>query len=120
VAIGQEQLEQVLLNLLLNARDAMPDGGGITVTVTPLSSPGVRIDVSDTGTGIHPDAMRHLFEPFFTTKGGAGTGLGLAISKELVEQAGGAIRVMSALGEGTSVILDLPAAPPAEGRSLTS
>jgi signal transduction histidine kinase len=133
VGLPQEQLEQVLLNLLLNARDAMPEGGVISVTVAPMLSDrqeaalkhhstgsdryGVRVDVSDTGTGIHADAIRHLFEPFFTTKGTVGTGLGLAISKELVEQAGGTIRVLSAAGEGTSVILDLPAVPTrAEGR----
>jgi two-component system, cell cycle sensor histidine kinase and response regulator CckA len=125
VPLAQDQLEQVLLNLVLNARDAMPQGGTITIAAARSSAlidderrraPGpaaassqrVQIQVSDTGTGIHPDALPHVFEPFFTTKGAAGTGLGLMIAKELIEHAGGTIRVESTYGEGSRVLIDLP------------
>lgn len=124
VALGQDQLEQVLLNLILNARDAMPGGGTIAISVArPVSGQDgaahsepphvnerscVRIVVQDTGTGIHPETMLHVFEPFFSTKGTAGTGLGLMISKEIIEQAGGTIHIESEFGVGTTVSLDLP------------
>jgi signal transduction histidine kinase len=125
VPLAQDQLEQVLLNLVLNARDAMSRGGTITIAAasslavvddkrTPDSgqadalSQRVQIQVSDTGTGIPPEALPHVFEPFFTTKGAAGTGLGLMIAKELIEQAGGTIRVESTYGEGSRVLIDLP------------
>jgi two-component system cell cycle sensor histidine kinase/response regulator CckA len=113
VPLAQEQLEQVLLNLVLNARDAMPRGGTITIAAeasAAAAAKNVNISVSDTGTGIHPDALPHLFEPFFTTKGAAGTGLGLMIAKELVENAGGTIRIESTYGEGSRVLIDLPQA----------
>jgi len=107
VPIAQEQLEQVLLNLLLNARDAMPRGGTITIGATRTGAR-VHIDVRDTGIGIRPEALPHVFEPFFTTKGAAGTGLGLMIAKELIEQAGGMIRVESQDGHGTVIRIELP------------
>jgi signal transduction histidine kinase len=107
VSLAQEQLEQVLLNLVLNARDAMPRGGTITIAATRTGAR-ARIEVRDTGTGIRPEVLPHVFEPFFTTKGDSGTGLGLMIAKELVEQAGGSIRVESQYGQGTIVRIDLP------------
>lgn len=117
ISLAQEQLEQVLLNLVLNARDAMPRGGTITIAATRTAEraasdadPGARvqIEVRDTGMGIPPDVLPHVFEPFFTTKGNAGTGLGLMIAKELIEQAGGTIRVESQHGQGTIVRIELP------------
>jgi PAS domain S-box-containing protein len=117
------QLEQILLNFAANARDAMPGGGTLSITlaaeVAPTGSvdppPGsyVRLAVSDTGVGIPADVVGHIFEPFFTTKSrGAGTGLGLAIVYGVVKQHGGAIGVSSAPGRGTRFDVLLPAAPP--------
>jgi two-component system, cell cycle sensor histidine kinase and response regulator CckA len=107
VPLAQEQLEQVLLNLVLNARDAMPRGGTITIA-TRRAHGCVQVEVHDTGTGIRPDLLPHVFEPFFTTKGDSGTGLGLMIAKELIEHAGGTIRVESQYGHGTTVRVELP------------
>jgi signal transduction histidine kinase len=123
VPMAQEQLEQVLLNLILNARDAMPHGGTITVATTRsngtldgsgprnnhAASPSrIQIRVHDTGIGIDPETLPRLFEPFFTTKGESGTGLGLMIAQELIEHAGGTIRVESEYGQGAMVLIDLP------------
>ncbi len=107
VPLAQEQLEQVLLNLVLNARDAMPRGGTITIAAATRTDGRVQIDVQDTGTGIRPEVLPHVFEPFFTTKGDSGNGLGLMIAKELIEQAAGAIRVDSRYGHGTIVHIEL-------------
>jgi len=118
------QLENALLNLALNARDAMPDGGEITVTVSLRHIPDslsmlvelpvgdyVQIDVTDNGSGIEPDALAKVFEPFFTTKTfGRGSGLGLSMVYGFVRQSGGNIRVRSKLGEGTTVTFVLPRA----------
>jgi signal transduction histidine kinase len=119
VAMAPEQLEQVLLNLLLNARDAVGRKGTIVVSVSrmePLASShsqdagAARISVSDTGPGIPADVVERIFEPFFTTKAQSGSGLGLAISKDLIEQAGGAIRAESIPGTGATFIVELPEA----------
>jgi len=116
-------IEQVLMNLVLNARDAMPDGGQLTVDVGAVSvgrerlaarpeQPAgefVRMRVSDTGTGIPADVLPHIFEPFFTTKDvGRGTGLGLATAFSVVEQHGGWLEVDSALGAGSCFAAYLP------------
>jgi signal transduction histidine kinase/CheY-like chemotaxis protein len=117
----RSQLETVLLNLATNARDAMPDGGELTIsaasTVLAHDSealrPGryVRIAVADTGTGIAPDTLPRVAEPFFTTKPkGSGTGLGLSMAKTFVEQSGGALAISSEPGLGTMVSLWLPQA----------
>ncbi len=118
------QLEQVMMNLVLNARDAMPNGGTIAVECsavtlkatmqTPLGELAkgrwVRIAVSDSGTGIQSEVMPHIFEPFFTTKPlGAGTGLGLATVFGIVQQLGGGVTVESAPGRGTAFHVYLPA-----------
>ena len=113
------QLEQVLLNLLINARQAMlgSRGGSITIRAHDVDGTGeLRIQVIDTGPGIPPKVLPRIFEPFFTTKSTAkkgetrGTGLGLAICKEIIEHHGGRIEVQSEVGKGTTFNLCLPAA----------
>lgn len=102
------QLEQVFLNLITNARDAMPDGGNITVTTKPENRY-VEISIADTGHGIPEEKLDKIFEPFFTTKEiGKGTGLGLSVCKEIVESHGGEISVKSQVGKGTEFIIRLP------------
>ena len=117
------QLEQVLLNLALNARDAMPVGGNLTIETCdvddlprdrhrhPGLAPGryVALEITDSGTGMSEDVKRHLFEPFFTTKDpGKGTGLGLAVVHGFVKQSGGHIEVESEIGRGTTFRIYLP------------
>jgi len=119
------QFEQVVMNLVVNARDAMPQGGSIDVklqdvdaspagpTANPPLRPGpyVSLAVQDTGTGMGPDVMRHLFEPFFTTKPeGVGTGLGPSTVYGIVAQGGGGISVASAPGEGSTFVVYFPRA----------
>ncbi|HEY4238176.1 MAG TPA: PAS domain S-box protein [Kofleriaceae bacterium] len=117
VKIARPHLEQVLVNLAVNARDAMPGGGTITILssrVAEAGAPFVRLFVRDTGVGMAPDVAAHAFEPFFSTKEGRGTGLGLAITYGIVQKAGGRILLESALGAGTSFTILLPAAERAE------
>ena len=115
------QMEQVLINLVVNARDAMPDGGTLRIEVTiarPNEMPAkwargavhyVRLSVADTGSGISESALPHIFDPFFTTKeDGRGTGLGLSTVYGIVEQAGGSIEVLSKAGHGTTFHVYLP------------
>jgi two-component system, cell cycle sensor histidine kinase and response regulator CckA len=117
------QLEQVLFNLAVNARDAMPAGGTLSIATenvaAGLGEPGVpdgdwvRLRVADSGTGMSQEVQEHLFEPFFTTKqAGVGTGLGLATVYGTVRQAGGHVRVRSNPGQGTTVDVLLPRAEP--------
>ena len=107
------QLEQVVLNIALNARDAMPSGGTLTLKTTSSSRPisgigaAVVLSVSDTGTGIASDVLPHVFEPFFTTKE-HGNGLGLSTSYGIIKQAGGEIDVESTPGAGTTFRISLP------------
>jgi two-component system, cell cycle sensor histidine kinase and response regulator CckA len=111
------QIEQVIMNLAVNARDAMPDGGTLTLEtgVTAYDEPDgpvpyVFLRVSDTGTGIASDTLPHVFEPFFTTKDvGEGTGLGLASVHGAITQSGGQVRVRSEVGRGTTFEILLPA-----------
>ena len=114
VLADRGQIEQVLVNLVVNARDAMPAGG--TVTIETARERGcVTIAVSDTGTGMSDEVRGHLFEPFFTTKErGKGSGLGLATSYGIVRQAGGHIDVRTAIGVGTTMQVILPAVPAPE------
>ena len=103
------QLEQVLLNLTLNARDAMPGAGRLTISVTPRGKR-VRLEVRDTGGGMEPAVRERVFEPFFTTRGpGQGTGLGLAVVHGIVHQSGGRISVESRPGHGSVFRIELPA-----------
>jgi two-component system cell cycle sensor histidine kinase/response regulator CckA len=125
VRVDRAQLVQVLLNLVINARDAMPDGGRIVLRTTTLEvSPGHMFDrlripveagayaelrVTDSGKGIAPDHLPHIFEPFYTTKEvGTGTGLGLSTVEGVVAQSGGHIQVDSALGHGTTIRILFP------------
>lgn len=116
VRVDPVQFEQVLMNLAVNARDAMPNGGelGIDVVATRFrAGDGVRISVRDTGTGMSPEVVTRIFEPFYTTKPqGKGTGLGLATVHGIVHQAGGEVGVESTLGVGTTFHVLLPAAGP--------
>jgi signal transduction histidine kinase len=106
-------LNQVLLNLLLNALDAVPKGGRIQVTAGSAAEPGfVSVDVVDNGSGIPAHLLGSIFDPFFTTKAtGQGTGLGLSMSRAIVRQHGGEIRVQSAVGTGSTFSVLLPVTP---------
>ncbi len=109
VEVNRNQMDQVFLNLLNNAKDSMSKGGRITVR-TRLEDSWVRIDVEDTGCGMPREVMEKVFFPFFTTKGvGKGTGLGLSISHGIVESFGGRIKLRSKLGVGTTFTIFLPA-----------
>jgi len=115
VHIDPTRLEQALMNLVINARDAMPGGGVLTIAIDQVSSRhgrSVRLAVTDTGQGIAPEHKSRIFEPFFTTKPpGSGTGLGLAMAYGIVAQAGGEMRVHSERGKGARFELLLPEAP---------
>jgi signal transduction histidine kinase len=117
------QVEQVIMNLAVNARDAMPEGGRLTLALASVRldapsacspvqvKPGdyVMLTVADTGQGIAPEALPHIFEPFFTTKEkGKGTGLGLSLVYGIVTQGSGCIDVESVPGEGTTFRIYLP------------
>jgi PAS domain S-box-containing protein len=118
--VDPDQLELALLNLCINARDAMPAGGAITLTTQTVALEAeevaevpagsyVRVSVADSGTGMTPEVLARVFEPFFTTKDiGKGTGLGLPMVYGLVRQSGGGVTIDSAPGEGTRVTLYLP------------
>ena len=110
VAADEAQLELALLNLVTNALDAMTDGGILTLAARN-AGPHVRIDVSDTGTGIDAGVLPRLFEPWVTTKpAGRGTGLGLTITRDLITSLGGTIKVATEAGKGTTFTIELPAA----------
>jgi len=112
VALGREQLVQVLLNLVLNAADAVGAGGHIRIEATAVDG-GVSLRVSDDGPGVAAEVQGRLFEPFVTTKEvGKGTGLGLAVCRGLVEAAGGSIELDATVSRGASFVLALPAAHP--------
>jgi two-component system cell cycle sensor histidine kinase/response regulator CckA len=120
VMIAEGQLTQVLMNLVVNARDAMPKGGTIKIRARPLSAslrrrpcrrfrPQVQISVIDDGTGMPTEVLEHVFEPFFTTKADSGgTGLGLATLYSIVHKAGGRVEVVSKPGRGSRFDVVLP------------
>jgi hypothetical protein len=123
INIDVGQLEQLVLNLIVNAADAMPDGGTVLLMTTNVESNGhngtapgestaalVRLEVGDTGYGMSKDVLARAFEPFFTTKPkGKGTGLGLATAYGIVQQAKGTISIRSVVGQGTTVRVEIPA-----------
>ncbi|MBP1727885.1 MAG: integral rane sensor signal transduction histidine kinase [Deltaproteobacteria bacterium] len=107
--LDRHQLLQVVMNLVMNARDAMPDGGTLAIAACAGDGESVLLEVTDSGAGILPEHSEKIFEPFFTTKEpGKGTGLGLAISARLVESFGGRIELESRPGQGTKFRLRLP------------
>jgi signal transduction histidine kinase len=112
VLADPNQLQQVLINLVMNAVEATPAGGRIQVTARPriaAAGDGVAVVVADTGPGIPPEIVPRVFEPFFTTKPpGQGTGLGLAICRDIVREHGGDIRLESRPNAGTTVTIWLP------------
>jgi two-component system cell cycle sensor histidine kinase/response regulator CckA len=116
-------VEQVLMNLAVNAKDAMPDGGVLSISTSEIVGMGrfAQLAITDTGVGMTDEVKRHLFEPFFTTKDiGKGTGLGLATVYGIVEQAGGGIEVESAPGAGATFTIRLPwCDAPAKSSMLT-
>ncbi|MEQ5871579.1 cache domain-containing protein [Sagittula sp. NFXS13] len=107
VHISRTELQQVVVNLILNAVHAMP-GGGVLRVLTAEDGAEVVLTVQDTGTGIAPDTLARIFDPFFTTKQTQGTGLGLSISRQIVSRAGGAITAYSTPGEGSRFVVRLP------------
>jgi two-component system cell cycle sensor histidine kinase/response regulator CckA len=125
VLADETQIEQLLMNLIINARDAMPTGGALTISTRPVrleetgrssrllgARPGeyAAVTVADTGVGMLPETLERIFDPFFTTKGDGGTGLGLATVYGIVEQAHGDLEVRSVAGVGTTFIVYLPIA----------
>jgi len=126
-------VEQALLNLVVNSRDAMPRGGQLLINTGVVdidaaslqdnpdakAGPSVFLSVRDTGCGIAPENLSHIFEPFFTTKDvGKGTGLGLWVSQGIVQSHGGTMRVRSRVGRGTTFMITLPVqGPPSDARA---
>jgi signal transduction histidine kinase len=104
--VDEKQIEQVFLNLVINALQAMPDGGTLFLKTYRLDN-SIHIEISDTGAGIPRDKLQDIFDPFFTTRA-QGTGLGLSITKRIIEEHKGAIRVDSEEGRGTTFTLELP------------
>jgi signal transduction histidine kinase/ActR/RegA family two-component response regulator len=132
VRVDADQFEQMILNLAINARDAMPSGGQLSIGVGPMTiegdaaldlnvtpGPYVHISVTDTGIGMDEETRQRCFEPLFTTKGPfKGTGLGLAAARRLVEESGGSIQCRSKSGEGTTFAIYLPAVDEQTGEEL--
>jgi signal transduction histidine kinase len=113
IQMNRTELQQVLVNLIVNAIHAMSDGGRLTLRTFDRDEgerPGVVLEVADTGAGMAPDVIQRIFDPFFTTKRREGTGLGLSISQMLVAQQGGRISVESEPGKGTTFTVWLPEA----------
>ena len=111
VSADETQLELAVLNLITNGVDAMPSGG--TLTLAACAADGaVRIEVTDTGTGISLEMLPHIFQPWVTTKlAGEGTGLGLSITRDVVSRLGGTVTATSTPGRGSTFVIELPAAP---------
>ncbi len=120
VVADRDRLEQVFLNLIVNAADAMPNGGTLCVRVERQDPELVGISIEDTGVGIEPRQLDRIFDAFYTTKErGKGTGLGLLVSQRIVREHGGTLRVQSELGKGTRFTITLPGAEANDqGRSL--
>ena len=115
--IAADQIRQVLSNLIINAKDAMPNGGRLHIRTRHLHGKDelhgwVRILIADTGTGISDEMTRAIFEPFVTTKGEKGTGLGLWIVKGIIQNHAGKLSIRSRIGKGTVFRIDLPVVKP--------
>jgi len=108
VRIDGDQIRQVAINLILNAGAAMPEGGQLTVSTRRAGDDWVELVFADTGAGIPAEYLEKIFEPFFTTRP-KGTGLGLAITRQIIELHHGEIRIDSTPGQGTTVVIWLPA-----------
>ena len=114
VTVVPGQIEQILLNLVINARQAMPNGGRLRIEVrSNRRSHMAEVRIADSGSGIQPDQLRMIFEPFYTTKepdehGHGGTGLGLSVCRQIIEQHNGRIRVESVVGKGSTFTVKLP------------
>ncbi len=108
VLAEQSGLREVLVNVIYNALNAMPDGGDLTLSTRQRGKDKVEIEVADTGVGMTPEVMARIFDPFFTTRGTEGTGLGLAVSWSIIQNFGGTIDVESAPGIGSRFFLRLP------------
>lgn len=125
--VSATQIQQIILNLIINARQAMPQGGHLRVDVREDSDANmVDIVIADTGTGIPAEQLRHIFDPFYTTKDGpdetgkGGTGLGLSICRDIIEAHNGRIRVASLVGRGTTFTVRLPAVSAAAAKPKTA
>jgi two-component system NtrC family sensor kinase len=114
VHASPNQLRQVFLNMIANARDAMPDGGSLTIATTRQNSQ-IRVDITDTGAGIKEENIGKIFDSFFTTKSSVkGVGLGLSVCYGFIKEHGGDIQVESTPGSGTRFTITLPFQPLAE------
>ncbi len=125
LVVDPNQIQEVAVNGIVNAIDAMPDGGQIAVRSRVVEAQGERwaeFDIADTGCGISPENLERVFDPFFTTKQvGKGTGLGLAVSYGIVTEHGGHIHIASEVGKGTTLTIRLPiSSPPAQSSSSSS
>jgi len=113
ILMNRTELQQVLVNLMVNALHAMPGSGTLTLIDEDFDQkgkPGIRISIRDTGTGMSPEILGRIFDPFYTTKRREGTGLGLSISKTLIDRQGGTMTVESEPGKGTLFTIWLPEA----------
>jgi two-component system, NtrC family, sensor kinase len=108
VRCDPNQIEQVVLAMVINAIDAMPQGGNLWITTRQVSASAIELTIRDDGMGISDEHLVHIFEPFYTTKESGGSGLGLAISQNIVERHGGSIAVHSVVGQGTTFTILLP------------
>lgn len=107
----RQLLEEVFMNIIINAIDAMPGGGTLSIAANNLTAEKVSVSIEDTGTGMSPAVIDIIFDPFFTTKDiGKGTGLGLSVSRRIVEEHGGTITLKSNVGQGTTFFVQLPVA----------
>jgi len=121
VAGNAPKLQQVFMNLILNARDAMPDGGHLYINTMVNGDASVNVNFRDTGVGISPENVGKIYDPFFTTKRiGEGTGLGLAVSYGIIQDHGGRISVDSTVGTGTTFHIALPILNPREHLATAS
>ena len=111
IPVDENQMEQVFINILLNASQSMPTGGFINIRTYTEGEEYACLQISDAGAGIREEDMEKIFDPFFTTKSDKGTGLGLSVSFGIIERHGGKIEVQSKVNEGTTFTIKLPLSP---------